>query len=358
VDPAMAGATPMPTAARVPDVNVERAFAMQAPPGNLTFTPDGRRILSLHQWFTPPRVMAEVRGDGDAAQVMNYPAPGEGVMPSMGAVLGVRSDTAGQLYILDNGNVGKAPPKIVVWDSRSNRLVRTIPLRNVTDTNSFVNDVVFDYQRNHLYLSDPAGGPNAALLVVDLGTGRARRVLQGHQSVIPERIDFEVEGMKLRRKLRDGTLMTPFTGVDGIGIDYAREWVYFAPLHGASMYRIRAADLANASMTGEQLGARVERYSSKPHSDGIALDQAGNIYLGDLAGNAIGVITPDRQYRVLAQGAEYKWVDDFEFAPDGMLYVVTTQLHRSPELNAGNRAAELPFRVFRLRPLAPGRQGF
>lgn len=333
------------------------AYSIPVAPGNLTITPDGRNVLSLHQAYAPVRNLAELSRGG---QLVDFPAGGEGALPTgLATVLGIRADTAGVVYILDNGIMGKAPSKIVLYDTRTSAVRRTILLpRPVVDTNSFVNDLAFDYQRNHIYLSDPAGGPNAALIIVDLATGAQRRVLQGHPSVVPENISVVVEGKTPTRRLPSGALMPVRVGVDGIGIDYAREWVYYGPLTGASMYRIRAADLANPALTAAQLATRVERYATKPPSDGIALDSAGNIYLGDLPGNAIGVIAPDRSYRQIAQGADLKWMDDFEFGTDGQLYAVSTQLHLSPDFNIGNNESKPPFRIFRIAPLARGRQGF
>lgn len=355
--PVVAVPTEASAARAAPKTDAKVAFGLELGPGNLTITPDDAFITSLHQFYAPPRVLAEILDRGKRGTLLDYPRPGEGVMPNMAAVLGIRSDTAGILYILDNGNAAMAPPKIVVWDSNNDRLVRTISLASVVVPMSFVNDLAFDYKRNQLYLSDPADGQRAALIVVDLASGQARRVLEGDKSVIAEPISLVVEGHTPRRRMRDGSVEPVRMGVDGIGIDYDHEWVYFGPLQGTSMYRIRAPDLANPAM-GQSLGGAVEFYAHKPPSDGIALDEAGNIYLGDLPGNAIGVITTDRSYRQLVQGAEYKWMDDFEFSPDGWLYVVSTQLHLSPELNAGVREAMPPFQVFRMRPLARGRQGY
>jgi hypothetical protein len=88
----------------------------------------------------------------------------------------------------------------------------------------------------------------------------------------------------------------------------------------------------------------------------MVLDRAGNLYLGDLTRNALGVIGRDRRYRELAAGLP--WVDDLEFGPDGALYVVTTQLERAPELNAEVDASRAPWVIYRVQPLAPGRQGY
>jgi sugar lactone lactonase YvrE len=348
---------PADSGMQVTTIVPQPAAAIEQPPGNLTITPDGRRILSLHQYYNPVRVLAELDPQGDA--VRRFAQRGEGVLPTgLVAVLGIRSDTAGVLHILDNGNSGKAPSRLLLWDTYANRLVRTIELGGVTDTNSFVNDLAFDYRRNQVYISDPAGGPNAALIVVDMATGRPRRVLQGHASMVPEPETFAVEGITPTRRKPDGTLEQPRIGVDGIGIDHAHEWVYYAPLHGRTMYRIPAAALADTSLGDSALAARIERYASKPPSDGIAIDRAGNIYLGDLPNNALGVITVDRRYHELARSPELKWVDDFAWAPDGSLHIVTTQLHRSPTLNAGRRDPQGPFRIFRITPLAPGRVGY
>jgi hypothetical protein len=75
-----------------------------------------------------------------------------------------------------------------------------------------------------------------------------------------------------------------------------------------SLYRIKAADLADDCLDAKTLGQRVERYSAKSICDGISNDKDNNNYLGDLAENAIGVIKADRSYQRLAQSPELSWV--------------------------------------------------
>jgi sugar lactone lactonase YvrE len=88
--------------------------------------------------------------------------------------------------------------------------------------------------------------------------------------------------------------------------------------------RIKAADLADEGLDAKTLGQRVERYSAKPICDGVSIDKDNNIYLGDLAENAI-VIKADRSYQRLAQRPELSWVDSF--GPEGKLYAVVNRPH-------------------------------
>ena len=75
------------------------------------------------------------------------------------------------------------------------------------------------------------------------------------------------------------------------------------------------------------------------------------------ANNAIGVIGPDRTYRVLISDPRLSWVDAFSFGTDGYLYTVANQLHRSAVLNGGESATKPPYLILRFKPLAAGTPG-
>jgi sugar lactone lactonase YvrE len=262
------------------------------------------------------------------------------------------------VWLLDNGRRGGVTPKLVAWDTRNDSLARIIHLpAPVTPDDAFVNDLAIDEKHGAIYIADPAGGGNAALIVVDLTTGDARRVLEGHRSVVPEDVDLVVEGTPVEVKRPDGTVFRPRVCVNPIALDAAGEWLYFGPMHGTAMYRVRVRDLLNVSLPGTTLAGRVERYSEKPICDGISIDKAGNIYVTDIGNNAIGVIGHDRRYRRLMQDARLSWPDAFSFGPDGWLYTVANQLHRSVVLSAGVAGAAPPFHVLRLKPLAEGIAG-
>lgn len=319
---------------------------MEPGPGNITLTPQGAVISSLHQFYAPEQRVVRVHPGG---RIEPYAQAAK-----LDSVLGLQSDARGMVWLLDNAMRGAGARRLVGWDHDAGRVLADIPLGGASPAGAFLNDLAVDAQAGYAYIADPAGGADAALIVVDLRRGTARRVLQGHHSVVPEDIDLVIDGTPVRIRQPDGSLQRPRVGVNPIALDAAREWLYFGPMHGRSLYRIRAADLRNADLAPAALAERVERYSDKPICDGIAIDRAGNIYLGDLARNAIGVISPQREYRVWVRDPLLSWVDAFAYGPDGYLYLVANQLHRSAALNGGTSALQPPLRLLRLRPLAPG----
>lgn len=327
-------------------------------PGNVTVTDNRRIVMSLHQFYQPQYAVVEYK-DGQLIPFPNreWSAADSPAAVKLDSVLGIRSDASGVVWMLDNGMRNGVTPKLVGWNTRSNKLQRLIYLpAPITPKDAFVNDFAVDNKRNHVFISDPAGGNNAALIVVNLYTGAARRVLEGHASVIPENVDLIIDDTPIQVKSPAGGLVRPHIGVNPITEDLANEWVYFGPMHGLSLYRIKAADLIDETLTAQQLADRVERYSDKPISDGISIDKNNNIYLGDLANNAIGVISPDRNYRQLAKSPELSWVDSFSFGPDG-LYAVVNRLHRSAMLNGGDAQSNPLYYLLQVKALAPGLPG-
>ena len=336
--------------AQVPaDPEIEVVAEIAKGPGNITVTPGGAIIVSLHQFFGDDVRVARVYADG-SLRPFAEPA-------GLNSVLGLQADSRGVVWMLDNAMRGGDRRRLVGWHVADDRLVADIDLTSASLNGSFLNDLAVDAERQVAYIADPASGTDAALLVVDLASEAVRRVLQGHPSLTPEDIDLIIDGNPVRIKQDDGREIRPRVGVNPIALDAAAEWLYFGPMHGLAMYRVRTADLLNPGLTVDSLGQRVERWADKPISDGISVDNAGNLYLGELSDNAIGVITADRRYRRLVSDPRLSWVDAFSFGPDGFIYTVANQLHRTSVLNAGVDVTQPPFLILRMQPLADGIAG-
>ncbi len=332
---------------------------LETGPGNVTATADGRIIMSQHQFYQPEYTVVEYKDQ----KLVPFPSHDLAATDSTAAlkldsVLGIRSDANGVVWMLDNGMRSGVTPKLVGWNTKTNKLQRLIYLpAPIAPKDAFVNDFALDTKHSHAFISDPAGGNNAGLIVVNLYTGAARRVLEGHASVLPENVDLIIDNVPIQLATTSGEKVRPHIGVNPITEDLTNEWVYFGPMHGLSLYRIKAADLINESLTAEQLANRVERYSDKPISDGISIDKQNNIYLGDLANNAIGIIGSDRKYRQFAQDPRLSWVDSFSFGPNEQLYAVVNRLHRSATLNGGDAQSKPPYYLLQVKALAAGLPG-
>jgi sugar lactone lactonase YvrE len=312
-----------------PMLKVTTAVELAVGPGNIAMSREGWMFISQHQFYEPPHTVVQVR-DGKTEPFA------QGAVDS---VLGIRSDEDGLVWMLDNGMRNKTTRKLVSWSPTANTVERTIDLTSVSPADAFLNDLAVDRKNDAVYIADPANGKNAAIIVVDLKTNSAKRVLEGDPSVVAGTIDLVIDGKKIDAHV----------GVNPIALDANDEWLYFGAMHGTKLYRVKTADLRSGTPVPEF-------YADRPITDGISMDTAGNIYLGDLANNALGVIDSDRRYRQLARGPELSWIDAFSFAPDGHYYIVVNQLHRSKPLN-GSDATKPPFHIMKFKPLAPGRVG-
>ncbi|MEM9150402.1 MAG: L-dopachrome tautomerase-related protein [Cyanobacteria bacterium P01_F01_bin.3] len=343
--------------AQSPQPQLETVVSLPQGPGNITVTPEGRVIISNHQFYSPQYRVLEILSDGSTVP---FPNPEWSQAPDdadtgLNAVLGLRSDPRGIVWMLDNGG---DVPKLVAWNTRSNQLERVVHIpAPATRPGSFHNDLAIDLVNDAIYIADFGGEPGPALVVIDLKTGRSRRVLEGHKTVVAEDIPLVIEGRTVTLTNAQGETAEARVGVNPITIDPTYTWAYYGAMHGDDLWRIRTADLANPELSDAELGARVERYGDKPLSDGISVDAGGNVYITDLANSAIGVTDASGEYRVYIQDPQLRWPDGISAGPNGWMYATVNQLDRSAPLNGGQDQSQPPYSVVRFRAIAPAVPG-
>jgi len=337
------------------DRQLEIVAELSQGPGNVAITPDGRAIVSQHALFRPEMRVVEILPDGSVRPFPNKQWASERDEEGVGLddVLGIQSGQDGIVWMLDNGRRGS---RLVAWDTNKDRLHRIIELGPPARARgSFFNDIALDPVHNSIFISD-ASAKNAAIVVVDMQTSVSRRVLERHASVMAEPIAMVIGG-KSYSVDKDGRPVAR-VGVDGITIDPQSEWVYYGASQSTDLWRIRASDLVDATLTNSELAARIERYGSRPVCDGITIDSAGNVYITDLTNFAVGVVNASGEYRILHQDERLlSWPDGMSFGPDGYIYVVANQLHLSAPFNRGQDLSKPPFYLLRFPALAPGAVG-
>lgn len=363
---ALVGPSRAATAVNEPQVMEVVARLPQAV-GNITFTPESRVIFSNHPFFEPEIRVAALDASGTNSQPFPNAAwntPGKDPDAYLDSVLGLRGTADGVVWMLDMDNRAKITPKLVGWNTRTDSLERIYPIpAPASRVYSQHNDFIVDPVHSAFYIADEAigdggDGSKGALLVVDMATGAARRVLEGHVSTRAEAVPITVGGKVLITKDAQGKATPLRIGADGIIADPQFEWLYYGPLKGGSLYRVRTADLLDLSLSDASLGERVERYAAKPSNGGLAIDREGNIYLTEVESDAVGVIPADtRTYRRFAAHPALSWPDGVSYSPDGHMYVPAAQVHLGAAFNGGKGKNRPPYLIMRFKPLVPGIAG-
>jgi sugar lactone lactonase YvrE len=328
------------------------------PLGNGAFTADGRLVVSHHPMYATPVRVSVFEADGTLKPFPNADWNDETrpAMERLDAVLGLHDDSRGRIWLADMGTRSKIQPKFVVWDTKADALVRVISIpQDVLTEFSEPNDFVLDEARGQLYIADEGAGhggdgSRAALIVIDIETGEAKRRLETYDGIRAEDHVLKVEGKVVEHNGSDGLHGPMKVGVDGIAMDAAGEWLYLSPLNGRTLWRLRVEDLLDPALDDPALAMRMERYADKPNSGGMWMTSSGDIYMTVIENHCIGRIRPDRSYDEPVKREDMFWPDGIMGGPDGAIYVVVTQLPRSPGLAHAGEKPALPFKVFRFEP--------
>ena len=343
------------TPLRGPD-ELEVVAALGAVVGNVAVSPTGRVFITYHPAASPQVKVAEI-SPGNVSR----PYPDDAWQQRFQTPQGIKLDAKGRLWVLDHGKNGFGRPALYGFDIATGQAVHEYRFSSEEGVGwgSYLNDLAIDADHDVIYIADTSSyRMRPALIVYDVAARRARRVLQGHTSVAAEAVDTVVEGRTLR------LAFVPIrVAVDSIVLDLPNEYLYFGPLSGHRMYRVRTAALRDPGLPPEALGAAVEDYGPKPISDGITIDRDGNIYLTAIEDRAVTVLRPPAagddaaRQATMVRDPRLVWPDGMSFGPDGWIYVTDSQLNRVLFHSSREIAKLGPHYIYRFRGLAPGQPG-
>jgi sugar lactone lactonase YvrE len=258
----------------------------------------------------------------------------------------IHLDPGGALWVVDTGapDFGGDPlpggAKLVKIDLATNEVVRIYPFTaEVAQPGSYVDDVRI--HGRHAYLTD-AGRPG--LIVLDLDSGAARRVLDRHSSVTaPADRDIVLSGRVLRTA--DGKPLR--VNSDPFELSPDGRWLYYAPLEGP-WSRIETRYLDDASLGDAALAAHVEPWADLPPVGGTVMDADGSLYFSDLATDAIRRRAPDGTITTVMQDSRLHWVDAPFLDARHRLWLPVPQMDRSPNFSGADKPREWPVRLYRI----------
>ncbi|TWB83031.1 major royal jelly protein [Nitrospirillum amazonense] len=314
---------------------------------------EGARVFLAGPRWTgtklPPLVMVEGGGAPrpfpDAA--WNAWVPGADPAHAFVNINAIHRDDAGGLWVVDTGapDFGGDPlpggAKLVRIDLNRGRVDRVIPLgADVARPGSYVDDIRF--HGSHAYLTD-AGQPG--LIVLDLATGVARRVLDRHPSTVaPADRPIVVDGETVLAP--DGRPLAVHS--DPLEVSPDGEWLYYAPLEGP-WSRVPTRLLDDPAVPAATLADAVRPWIDLPPVGGTAMGPDGSLYYTDLAANAVRRRAPDGSVTSVAHDARLHWVDAPYLAADGTLWLPAAQMDRVALFHHGKSQVRAPMTIFTVR---------
>jgi len=336
----------------------------------VTVSRDGRIFVNFPRWTEDTAVsVAEVK-DGkvvpfpDAAWNSWRNAKKDEVSPGDHwiCVQSVVASPDGNVWVLDPaapamGALVPGGPKLVEIDLKTNRPSRTIAFdETVAPQGSYLNDVRFAPDGKTAYLTD--SGAKGALVVVDLDSGKARRVLDGDPSTQPDKsVTVTYEGKPLRRPDGRGVEFA----ADGIALSPDGKTLYWQAIKGKTLYSLPTEALAGGftqalmpgALADKSLSGKIETVGENGPADGLIISrhdgrmyitspQDDSIKVRDLSakGNALATVVQDKRLR---------WPDTFAEGPDGTLYVTTSHIQDSAFYKPDAPAA-LPTELWSFKP--------
>ncbi len=248
------------------------------------------------------------------------------------------------LWVVDTGVPGpgrQALPggtKLVRIDLARNAVSRIYPLPAVVlRPRSMIDNIRFNGA--HAYITD-AGAPG--LIVLDLDSGAARRLLDGDASTTARR-PIVVDGAILRGPDNKPVMIH----ADQLEVSPDGTFLYYQPLPGP-MWRIPTRLLDDAKASPAAVSGGVEFWYDTPALGGTAIAPDGTLYLDDVENNSVLSLTPGRVLTTLVRDPRLHW-PDAPFLHDGLLTIPVPQLDRSAAFHHGKSEIRFPVEMFELR---------
>lgn len=275
-------------------------------------------------------------------------------------VQSVHVDGRNRLWVLDAANpafAGVLPtgpgPRLVRIDPATGNVEHTIPLRHVTTTDSYLNDIRVELrtqrgQSDIAYITDSGDG---AIIVVDLITNAAYRYLDHHPATHAEPGIVPIIGGREWRGT-DGNV--PQIHADGLALDRTNGYLYWQALTGRTLYRIPTAALKNRELSPEARADAIERVAETVVTDGMAADKHGRIYFTALERGAVTRYDPSTsQLTDLTPRNTIRWPDSFAWVRnttswDTALLVTSAQIHLTAPFSEDGSMPSTPYGIHRI----------
>lgn len=258
-------------------------------------------------------------------------------------VQSVTVDPQGYLWIVDPAAPGLSfiipdGPKLLKVDLKTDKIVQAIHFgTDAAPQGSYLNDVRVSPDGRWAYLTD--SGAKGALVVVDLRSGKARRVLDGDPRTQPDpSVNVVVNGQELRRP--DGR--PPEFAADSIALTNDGKTLYWQALKGHTLYAADAASLQAGRPSVHTVGPAAV-------ADGYWIARDGRFYVTSPEDNSVK-LREGNSLRTVAQDPRLLWPDSMAEMPDGSLLVTASDIQDMAQWHDKGSTRTQPYALFKFQP--------
>jgi sugar lactone lactonase YvrE len=333
-----------------PASRLQTLATLELPPGNVAVSADGRVFFNLH-----PFAQAQRFGVGTVYELVDgqpRPWPDAAAQAGYQGVFGMTVDRQQRLWFIEPAELDHERTRLSAWDLVRNRKVYEHTFE--PGVLRFAQDLRVTPDGTQVVLADTGlfKFTPPAIAVFTPATGRLLQRLRDHPSTQPQ--DLVTQTPFGPHKLAGG-LVSFLVGVDGIVLSADGQWLVYAAMNHARLYRVPMAALADPAVPDARVAALVEDLGPKPLSDGITLDHEGRVILTDIEHGGLMRREADGRLQTLVRDERIVWADGVVQAPDGSLLFTDSAIpaYLDPLARPPSQArlkAGRPYRLLRLPP--------
>ena len=236
----------------------------------------------------------------------------------------VTIDGRGYLWVTEDSLLGRQPARILAIDTATSREVLDQPVpRSYLPRGSQLSDVVLTADGMNLIVADSSPlRLTPGLVHLDLNTGQWSQRLYRHSSIQPQRVQAVVDGDAFASPL---SLRVHREGVNALAISSSGQDVIFAAGAHEGLFSTPSDKIATPTYSSDD--RKISRLATKPWTESVATDVAGNVYMADAAGGRVLRVAPNGDVLSLVPENTFLWPSGLAFGPGGQLYVTETALH-------------------------------